>query len=41
MSSVEKKLAKEEYNIDRRKWIDQRRKKVVNSTAEIETSYNE
>jgi len=39
MSSVEKKIAKEAYMIDRRKWIDQRRKKVVNSNAEIELNW--
>jgi len=39
MSSVEKKIAKEAYNIDRRKWIDQRRKKQVNSKAEIELNW--
>jgi len=36
MSSVEKKIAKEAYDIDRRKWIDQRRKKRVKSLAEVE-----
>ena len=39
MSSVEKTIAKEAYNIDRRKWIDQRRKKRVNSKAEIELNW--
>jgi hypothetical protein len=39
MSSVEKKIEKEAYNIDRRKWIDQRWKKVVNSNAEIEQNW--
>jgi len=39
MSSVEKKIAKEAYKIDRRKWIDQRRKKEVNSHAEIELNW--
>ena len=39
MSSVEKKIAKEAYDIDRRKWIDQRRKKRVNSKAEIELNW--
>jgi hypothetical protein len=36
MSEVEKKIAKEAYDIDRRKWIDQRRKKRVKSLAEVE-----
>jgi len=39
MSSVEKTIAKEAYNIDRRKWIDQRRKKRVNSLADIELNW--
>ena len=39
MSSVEKKLAMEAYNIDRRKWIDQRWKKAVKSTADIELNW--
>ena len=36
MSEVEKKISKEAYDIDRRKWIDQRRKKRVKSVAEVE-----
>jgi len=39
MSSVEKSIAKEAYNRDRRKWVDQRRKKRVNSLAEIELNW--
>jgi len=39
MSSVEKKIAKEAYNIDRRKCFDQRQKKVVNSKAEIDLNW--
>ena len=39
MSSVEKTIVKEAYNIDKRKWIDQRRKKQVNSKAEIELNW--
>jgi hypothetical protein len=39
MSSVEKKIAKEAYDIDRRKWIDQRWKKRVKSKAEVELDW--
>jgi hypothetical protein len=39
MSSVEKKIAKEAYDIDRRKWIDQRRKKPVKTLAEVELDW--
>jgi hypothetical protein len=39
MSSVEKKIAKEAYNKERRKWIDQRRKKQMKSEAEVELDW--
>ena len=39
MSSVEKNISKEAYDIDRRKWIDQRRKKRLKSKAEVELDW--
>ncbi len=39
MSSVEKKIAKDAYDIDMRKWIDQRWKKQVTSKAEVELDW--